>query len=107
LSPRKRIQANTELPDPLIADAGYCSTANLEACEERQLDAYISTHRQQHGKRPLPSRGGPPKGLNARGQMERKLRSKAGQVIYAVPQNRGRTSFWAEQRGKRPGSVPI
>jgi hypothetical protein len=36
----ERIQANTgELPDALIADAGYCSTANLKACEERGLEA--------------------------------------------------------------------
>ena len=31
----ERIGANTgQLPDALIADAGYCSTANLEAYEE-------------------------------------------------------------------------
>jgi len=81
----ERIKTNTgQLPDALIADAGYCSTANLEACEERQLDAYISTSRQQHGQRPRPSRGRPPKDLDARGRMNRKLRSKAGQAIYAV-----------------------
>jgi transposase len=81
----ERIQANTgELPDALIADAGYCSTANLEACEEKGLNAYISTSRQQHGKQPRPSRGRPPKDLDARGRMERKLRSKAGQAVYAV-----------------------
>ena len=81
----ERIQANTgELPDALIADAGYCSTANLEACEEKGLNAYISTSRQQHGKQPRPSRGRPPKDLDARGLMERKLRSKAGQAVYAM-----------------------
>jgi len=81
----ERIQINTgELPDALIADAGYCSTANLKACEDRRLNAYISTSRQQHGKRPRPSRGRAPKDLDARGRMERKLRSKAGQAIYAV-----------------------
>jgi hypothetical protein len=54
----ERIQANTgRLPQALIADAGYCSTANLEACEQRGLAAYISTSRQQHGQRPRPSRG--------------------------------------------------
>ena len=81
----ERIPANTgELPDALIADAGYCSTANLEACEEKGRNAYISTSRQQHGKRPHPSRGRPPKDLDARGGMNRKLRSKAGQAVYAV-----------------------
>jgi len=81
----ERIQSNTgQLPHAFIADAGYCSTANLEACEVKGLQAYISTSRQQHGKRPRPSRGRPPKDLDARGRMERKLRSKAGQAIYAV-----------------------
>ena len=81
----ERIQANTgELPDALIADAGYCSSANLKACEERGLEAYIFTSRQQHGKRPRPSRGRPPKILDARGRMDRRLRFKAGQTIYAV-----------------------
>jgi hypothetical protein len=53
-----RIVANTgQLPEKLIADAGYCSTANIEASEKRGLDAYYSAARQQHGKRPRPSRG--------------------------------------------------
>ena len=81
----ERTLANTgQLPDAFIADAGYCSTANLKVCEDRRLNAYISTSRQQHGKRPRPSRGRVPKDLDARGRMERKLRSKAGQAIYAV-----------------------
>ena len=81
----ERLEANTgQRPAALIADAGYCSTANLKACEERGLEAYVSTSRQQHGQRPRPSRGRAPRGLNARGRMDRKLRSKAGQVIYAL-----------------------
>ena len=81
----ERIEANTgQLPDALIADAGYCSTANLEGCEDRQLNAYISTSRQHHGHRPRPSRGRAPRDLDARGRMDRKLRSKAGQTVYAL-----------------------
>ena len=81
----ERIVANTsQLPEKLIADAGYCSTGNIEASEQRQLDAYISTSRQEHGKRPRPSRGPGPRDLDARGRMDRKLRSKAGQAIYAL-----------------------
>ena len=81
----ERTLANTgRLPGNLTADAGYCSTANLEACEQDGLDAYISTNRQQHGKRQRPSRGRPPKDLDARGRMDRKLRSVAGQAIYAL-----------------------
>ena len=76
----ERIVSNTgQLPEQLIADAGYCSTANIEASEQRGLDAYLSTSRQEHGKRPRPSRGPAPRDLDARGRMDRKLRSKAGQ----------------------------
>jgi len=37
------------LPDQISADAGYCSEANLEKLEERDLDPYIATGRQKHG----------------------------------------------------------
>jgi hypothetical protein len=81
----ERIEANTgRMPDSLIGDAGYCSTTNLEACEEKGLQAYISTSRQQHGQRPRPSRGRAPRDLDARGRMDRKLRSVAGHAIYAL-----------------------
>ena len=81
----ERIVANSgQLPEKMIADAGYCSTANIEASEQRWLDSYLSTSRQEHGKRPRPSRGPAPRDLDARGRMERKLRSKAGQAIYAL-----------------------
>ena len=81
----ERIEVNAgQVPEALIADAGYCSTANLEACEDRGLNAYISTSRQQYGQRPRPSRGRPPADLDARGRMDRKLRSKAGQTVYAL-----------------------
>ena len=81
----ERIVANTgQLPGKMIADAGYCSTSKIEASEQRGLDAYLSTSRQSHGKRPRPSRGPAPRDLDARGRMDRKLRSKAGQAIYAL-----------------------
>ncbi len=71
----------------MIADAGYCTTTtttNPEACEENGLVAYISTGRQHHGQRLRPSRGRAPRDLDAKGRMDRKLRSKAGQAIYAL-----------------------
>jgi transposase len=81
----KRIEVNTgRRPEALIADAGYCSAANLEVCEQQGLEAYISTSRQQHGHRPRPSRGRAPRSLDARGRMDRKLRSVAGQAIYSL-----------------------
>jgi hypothetical protein len=54
----ERIVANTgQLPEKLIADAGYCSTSDIEASQQCGLDAYLSTSRQEHGSRPRPSRG--------------------------------------------------
>jgi hypothetical protein len=40
----ERIVVSTgQLPEKMIADAGYCSTSNIEASEQRGLDAYLST----------------------------------------------------------------
>jgi len=81
----ERIEVNTgRMPDALIADAGYSSTANLKICEDKRMEAYISTSQQQHGQKPRPSRGRAPRNLDARGRMDRKLRSVTGQAIYAV-----------------------
>ena len=53
----ERIVANTgQMPDKMNCDAGYCSTANIEASEQRGLDAYLSTSRQEHDTRSQPSR---------------------------------------------------
>ena len=35
-------------PEQVSADAGYCSDANLEAMEERAVDAYIAAGRAKH-----------------------------------------------------------
>jgi IS5 family transposase len=37
-------------PAQVSADAGYCSEDNLEALEEREIDAYVATGRQRHGE---------------------------------------------------------
>ena len=104
----ERIVANTgQLPGKMIADEGYCSTSNIEASEQRGLDAYLSTSRQSHGKRPRPSRGPAPRDLDARGRMDRKLRSKAGQAIYALRKIIAEPVFGQNKGGTGPGSVPV
>ena len=43
------IEANMgRKPDQVSADAGYCSDANLEAMESRNIDAYIAPGRAKH-----------------------------------------------------------
>jgi len=80
----ERIMAYTaQVPEILIADAGYRSEENAQACEERGVDPHIATGRMPHGQPPPPIYGPIPKDLNAKGLMARKLRKKEGREIYA------------------------
>lgn len=75
-------------PTQLLADAGYCSDANLAAIADTTIDAYISTRKQAHGERP--GRPGPcprgplPKKATRVDRMSRKLHTKAGAAVYAA-----------------------
>jgi transposase len=77
-----------DTPTQLLADAGYCSDANLAAVADTPIDAYISTRKQTHGERP--GRPGPcPRGplpttATRVDRMSRKLHTKAGAAIYAA-----------------------
>ena len=54
-------------PTQVLADAGYCSEANLHALERRGIDAYIATGRHPHGQGLAPApRGRPPADLTRR-----------------------------------------
>ena len=72
-----------QLPDKLSADSGYWSEDNAAFCAELGVDAHIATGRLKHGERLPPVRGRPPKNLDAKGKMSRKLRTKAGRAVYA------------------------
>ena len=72
-------------PAELLADSGYCSDQNLEYLEERKINAYVATDRQQHGKRRGACKRGPlPQGTNRVDRMKRKLQTKTGAKIYAA-----------------------
>jgi transposase len=72
-------------PPQVLADAGYCSDANLAAIAETPIDAYISTRKQTHGDRRAPCPRGPlPAGATRVDRMTRKLQTKAGAAIYAA-----------------------
>ena len=66
-----------ELPQALLADAGYKSETNSQALEEARIDGYISQGRE--GKRPpqLPGSNRP-----ACQRMEQKLNTPAGRSLY-------------------------
>jgi transposase len=45
------VKANTgENPAQISADTGYCSEANIQAMEDREIEAFIATGRQKHGE---------------------------------------------------------
>ena len=72
-------------PPQLLADAGYCSDANLTAIADTPVDAYVSTRKQKHGERPGPCPRGPlPKTATIVDRMSRKLHTKAGAAVYAA-----------------------
>jgi transposase len=77
-----------DTPTQLLADAGYCSDANLAAIADTPIDAYISTRKQKHGERP--GRPGPcprgplPQTATRVDRMSRKLHTKAGAAVYAA-----------------------
>ena len=81
-------QQSGDTPTQLLADAGYCSDANLAAIADTSIDAYISTRKQTHGERP--GRPGPcPRGplpttATRVDRMSRKLHTKAGAAVYAA-----------------------
>jgi transposase len=45
------VTANTgQNPAQISADSGYCSEANIQAMEDRKIEAFIATGRQKHGE---------------------------------------------------------
>jgi transposase len=78
-------QQSGDTPTQVLADAGYCSDANLTAIADTPIDAYISTRKQKHGERPGPCPRGPlPKTATIIDRMSRKLHTKAGAAVYAA-----------------------
>ena len=73
-----------QLPQTLLADAGYFSEGNVEAVTEAGMDPLIATGRQKHGeKAPATPRGRIPNGLTPKQLMTRKLHTKKGRAAYA------------------------
>jgi transposase len=78
-------QQSGEAPAVLLADAGYCSDANLVAISATPIDAYLSTRKQSHGERLGPCPRGPlPATATPTDRMTRKVQTKAGAAVYAA-----------------------
>lgn len=69
-----------------VADAGYWSEANA-ASQTEDFELFIATRQDRKQRAELRDaaspRGRMPKGLSARGRMQRRLRTKRGRAIYA------------------------
>ena len=71
-------------PEVVLADAGYCSEANLQQITDAEINALIATGRIRRGERvPDAPRGPIPKNATQRERMARRLRTKQGRVDYA------------------------
>ncbi len=74
----------TRSPRVFVADAGYCSEANLTHIAESNINALIATGRTRHDERVSDSpRGRIPKNATRRERMARSLRTKPGRIDYA------------------------
>ena len=74
----------TRSPRVYLADAGYCSEANLGHIGELNINALIATGRMKHNERVSESpRGRIPKNATRRERMARRLRTKSGRIDYA------------------------
>ncbi len=71
-------------PKRTLADAGYCSTDNIDKVAESGHDALIATGRlKHHEKVPDAPRGRIPNNATSRERMARRLRTKPGRADYA------------------------
>ena len=87
----EKLQVTTGvLPGQILADAGYCSAANLdyaqsvEAGSDGRTEFFIATGRVKHGERvPDVPRGRIPANATLQERMARKLKTKRDRAVYA------------------------
>ena len=74
----------TRSPRVYLADAGYCSEANLGHITKFDINALVATGRMKHNECVSDSpRGRIPKNTTRRERMARSLRTKSGRIDYA------------------------
>lgn len=83
-------------PEELLADAGYMSEANVEACEKANITPYISLRKERHNQT-LQERSEPadplPENPTALQKMRHRLQTKEGKAIYALRKSTIETVF--------------
>jgi hypothetical protein len=77
-------ETGTVQPVPATLDAGYYSEHAAAGLAERGFDPHMATGRQKHNQGPVPTTTEPlPAGATAKEKMQAKLRTPAGQKLYA------------------------
>ena len=71
----------------LLADAGYYSAANVDACETANINPYIAKHRDGTATEP---KGRPSTGVS---KMVKRMGSEAGKVLYGHRKSSVETTF--------------
>jgi len=73
-----------EIPDRVLADAGFFSVDNVEYVEGNFMEPFICRDRTKHSEKPESApRGRIPKDMSIVDRMCRKLKTKAGKAIYS------------------------
>jgi hypothetical protein len=79
-------QASLGKVDNLLADAGYLSEHNINACDKAQITHYISTHRERHNPALLGrfevQLDNPPETADPVEAMKHRLGTKEGKALY-------------------------
>jgi transposase len=71
-------------PQAVMTDSGYCSEANLQYLEKKEIEGFIATDRESYRDRQQPGPRGPlPQGATRVDRMRRKLQTKVGAAIYS------------------------
>ena len=96
-----------QVPEILIADAGYRSEENAKACEERGVDPHIAMGRMPHGQPPPPIYGPIPKDLDAKGRDGPQATHKRRPPDLRQAQNDRGSGVWSNQGSARAAAVSI
>ena len=89
------------VPEKVLADAGYWSEQNVVSLEAKGIEPFIATKRMKHSEIPSPApRGRCPKHLTVRERMARKLRTARGRKIYSKRQELPEPVFGQIKHGR-------
>ena len=73
--------------EQLLADSGYYSAKNVQACHAQEIDPFIAVNREEHHSAPQERFTEPsalPAGATPAQAMGHKLKTKAGRALYAL-----------------------